>query len=140
MTIIDGSILGVSGFTSGTGPSLKHTISSAEYETEGCFVSVTFPTGTYAQTDDAQFDAATAIKNAKRDGKDVTLLGAVFVSAGIENGSVIGAGACAVASSQIKCPLLLEDLSTERGNGAMSSTWTKPLTFFVSYRTPVNGE
>lgn len=140
MTIIDGAIQGVAGFTSGTGPSLKSTISSDEYETAGCFVTVTFPAGTYVQADDAQFDAPTAIQNSKRDGKTVTLLGATFVSSGDENGAVIGAGPCTVASSQIKCALLQEDLSTERAAGAMSATWNKPLTFFVSYRAKVNGE
>lgn len=140
MATVEGVVQGVAGFTAGTGPSLKHTISSDEYETEGAFVTVTWPSGTYAQADDASFDAATAIQNAKRDGKTVTLLGAVFVSAGDENGAVIGAGPCTVSTGDILCGLLQEDLSTERANGAMSATWNKPLTFFVAYRNKVNGE
>lgn len=140
MTIVTGTVMGVSGFTSGTGPSLKHTISSDEWETEGCYVTVTYPTGTYAAADDSDFDAATAIEACKRDSKKVTLLGAVCVSAGNENGAVVIGGACTVASSNIKCQLLQEDISTERADGAMSATWNKPVTYFVAYRSKVNGE
>jgi len=140
MAAVTGTVQGVAGFTSGTGPSPKHTISSDEYETEGAFVTVTFPAGTYAAADDAVFDAATAIQNSKRDGKTVTCLGGVFVSAGLENGTVVGAGACTISSGNIKCPLLQEDLSTEHADGAMNATWTRPLTFFVAYRNKVNGE
>lgn len=140
MAIVTGSVVGVSGFTSGTGPSLKHTISSDEYETQGCFVSVEYASGTYAAADDSDFDAATAIQNSTRDGKTVTLLGAVCVSAGDENGAAVFGGPCIVTSGNIECPLLQEDLSTEHADGAMSATWNKPVTFFVAYRSKVNGE
>ena len=140
MAVVTGTVQAVSGFTSGTGPSLKSTISSDEYETECAFLTVTYPSGTYASADDSRFDAVTAIQNSRRDGKTVSLLGACFVSAGDENGAVIGAAACSVSTSYIVAGLTQEDLSTERADGAMSATWNKPLTFCVSFRVKVNGE
>lgn len=140
MATITGNVEAVGNHANGFGPSFKHTISSMKQETEGCLVSVSFPSGTYAQADDAQFAPATAIQDSRRDGKVITPLGAVFVSAGSENGSIVGAGACTLEGGLIKCPLLQADLSTERANGAMSATWERPITFFVTYLSPVNGE
>lgn len=133
MAVVTGTVQAVHGFTSGVGPTLQSTISAVEYQTMGCFVEVTFPTGTYASADDARFDAPTAIAAARRNDKTVTLLGGCFVAAGDENGSIIGAGACTVSSAHIKAGLTQEDLSTERADGAMSAVWNRPLTFFVSF-------
>ena len=139
MAVVTGTVQAVAGFTS-NGPTLKHTISSDEWETECCFITVTFPAGTYAAAGNAEFDAATAIENSKRDGKAVTVLGGVWVSAGDENGAVISAGPCTVSGDKILCELWQEDITTERADGAMSATWNRPLTFCVAFRTKVNGE
>lgn len=98
---------------------------------------VTFPSGTYAQADDANFTVAALIKSTRKDGKTVTIHQACPVGDGIENGSNIVAGACTVSTGTITFPLLQDDASTERANGAMSATWQKPLTFCVSYFEPV---
>lgn len=140
MAVVTGTARSAFGFTSGTGPTLQSTISSDEYETGGCFVTADFTSGTYASADNAQFDAATLIESGKRDGKTVTLMGACFVSAGQENGSTVGAKTVAVSGDNVTCELTQEDLSTEHADGAMNATWGKPITFFVSYRTKVNGE
>ncbi len=97
-----------------------------------CFVTVEYPTGTYASADDANFAPATLIQNERRNGKTVTIRQASFVSPGVENGTVLAAGACTVSAGTITHPLLQEDLSTERANGAMAA-FDKPLTFCVSF-------
>lgn len=140
MAVVTGTARSAFGFTSGTGPSLQSTISGDEWETGGCFVTADYGAGTYASAGNAEVDVATLIENGKRDGKDVTLMGACFVSAGQENGAIIGAKTVAISGDKITCELTQEDLSTERADGAMSAVWGKPLTFFVSYRTKVNGE
>jgi len=142
MAAVTGTVVAVSGFTSGTGPSRHSTISAAEWETFGCFVTVEYSdTGdTYASGDDATFDAAAAIQASMQDGRDVVPMGACFVSAGVENGAIVGAKTVAVSGDNVTSELTQEDLSTERDDGAMSATWQKPITYFVSWRAKVQGE
>jgi hypothetical protein len=140
MAVVTGTVQEVWGFQRPAGNSLHHTISSKEQELECCFVSVTFESGTYADADEAQFDPTTAIENSKRDGKTVAPLDSCCVRAGDENGSIVGASNVTISSDNVKCRLLQEDLSTERADGAMSSTWNEPIVFCVSYYAPINGE
>lgn len=136
MAVVVGTIDSVSGFNLPSGPSLHSTISADEHETECCVVHVTWLSGTYASGDDANFSPATAIQTAKRDGKTVTILQACFMSAGDENGAVVGADACAVSAGVITAGLTQEDLATERADGAMSATWNRPMAFCVTYHQP----
>jgi hypothetical protein len=133
MAVVVGTVQGVHGFTviRGDQPALTDT---SEYQIVGCFVDVTWPSGTYAQADDANFAAATAIAAARRNGKTPSVLQAAFADCGKENGSLVGADACTNSAGTVTCALLQEDLSTERANGAMSSTWQRPVTFFVSFK------
>ncbi len=131
MAVVVGSVQEAFGFTEAVGPSLQVVTNTKKVM--HCFVTVTWPTGTYAQADDANFAPATVIQNERRNNKTVTILQAAFVSPGDENGATIGAGACANTSGTVLCPLLQSDLSTERTNGALSATWNRPLTFCVSF-------
>lgn len=140
MAVVTGTVQEVWGFQRPAGNSQHHTISAKEQELDCCFVSVIFDDGTYADADEAQFDPTTAIENSLRDGKTVAPLDAACVRAGVENGSIIGANTVTISSDNVKCRLLQEDLSTERADGAMSSTWTDPIVFCVSFYAPITGE
>jgi hypothetical protein len=131
MAVVVGSVQEAFGFTEAVGPSLQ-VVSSAK-KVQHCFVTVIWPTGTYAQADDANFAPATVIQNERRNNKTITILQAAFVSPGDENGATVGAGACSNSAGTITCPLIQADMSTERANGAVSATWNRPITFCVSY-------
>lgn len=133
MATVVGTVEGASEFTQAQGPSRLHTVSGVENEVESCEVRVKWTSGTYAQADDAEFNPVTAIQDAKRDGKAVTILSACYIADGVENGAIIGAGACTVAANVVTCPLLQEDF-TERNNGAMSASWDAGVAFQVTYR------
>jgi hypothetical protein len=129
MAVVVGTVQEAFDFTEAQGPG------AATVKVMNCKVNVIWPTGTYAQADDANFVPATVIQDERRNGKTVTILSANFAGAGDENGTVIGAGACAVSTGTITCPLTQADLTTERANGAMSgaSLWNKPITFNVTF-------
>lgn len=97
---------------------------------------VTFPSGTYASADDANFTVASLIQSTRKDGKTVTIHQACPVGNGIENGNNIVAGQCTVTTGTIAFALFKDDGTTEHDNGAMSATWQKPVTFCVSYFEP----
>jgi len=137
MAVVVGVVESASEYTQANGASRLHTVSGVENEVESCEVRVTWPSGTYAQADDAQFSPATAIQESKRTGKTITILQACYIADGDENGAVIAAGACAVAANVVTCELLQEDF-TERGNGAMSATWDAGVAFQVTYRQSAN--
>lgn len=137
MAVVPGVVREVSDIRPVLGPSLHHTISSVEYEILSCIVTVDYPTGTYASADDSNFNPQTAIQNSMRNGKTVTVLQACFASSGDENGSIVGAGACAVSANVVTNPLLQEDLSTEHADGSMSATWNRPLGYCVTFRQAV---
>ncbi|MHC4181104.1 MAG: hypothetical protein ACYSWU_26705 [Planctomycetota bacterium] len=139
MAVVVGTVSDAYGFCTPSGPSQASTISAVENETYMCFVNVTWPAGTYAQADDANFTPATAITNAMRNGKTAVPIAASFVSSGDENGAIIGAGDCGNTAGTFLCPLTQEDLSTERGAGGMSATWNRPLVFAVTFYVPVTG-
>lgn len=138
MAIVTGTIKSVYGFNQPGGPTPPHTISADEHRVENCFVTVEWVAGTYASADDATFDMATEIADTKRDGKTYTILQACFAAPGDENGTLIGAEACTVSSNVVTCELTQEDLATERADGAMNATWNRPITFSVTYHSPVD--
>ncbi len=127
MAVVVGVIDSVSDVGESNGPG------SASVKVMHCRVGVTWPTGTYAQADNANFTAATAIQNCRRNGKTVTVLRACFAAPGEENGTVIGAGDCTVSSGVVTCPLTTADLSTERADGAMNANFNKPVFFDVTF-------
>jgi hypothetical protein len=116
-----------------------NTTDTVEYEIECCFVDVEFNAGTYAQADDADFDPSAVIEATKRDGKTITVLGCSCAGIGNEGSSVlVGADVItSVTSNTVLVPLLLEDLTTERGASAMGTAWDKAIPFFVCYKQPV---
>lgn len=140
MAVVTGTVHDAWGFQRPAGNSLNHTISSSEYELDMCFVSVTFPSGTYADADEGVFDATTVIESNLRDGKTVAPVDAAFVRAGTENGAIIGALVTGVSSDNVTCRLLQEDLSTERADGAMSATWGDKMVFAVTFRSLINSQ
>jgi hypothetical protein len=95
------------------------------------FVSVTFPTGTYAAADDAEFDPTEALESSQ-NGKTYTVLQAMGVTPGREDGDFVHFGPTgSITSNVVKAPLLQEDHSTEHADGAMGA-WTDPITVALS--------
>lgn len=133
MAAVSGTVKRAYGFTTVRNDQVS-TTDTSEYVVWGCFVDVTFPSGTYAQADNATFAPATVIAATLRDGKTPTILQAAFADAGNENGAIVGAGACAVSSGTVTTPLLKENLTDEHDDGAMSATWNRAITFYVSYK------
>lgn len=133
MAAVAGTVKRAHGFTCLQGDAPNLTVSSAEYQLWGCFVDVEFAAGTYVQADDATFAPGTVIAAALRDGKTITVLHAACAQAGDENGALVGASDCTVSTGTVTCGLTKEDQSTERDAGAMSATWNRPITFFVSF-------
>lgn len=133
MAVVSGTVKRAYGFTTVRNDQVS-TTDTSEYVVWGCFVDVTWPSGTYAQADDANFAPATVIAATRRNGKTPTILQAAFADAGNENGAIVGAGACTVTTGTVLCPLLQEDLTTEHANGAMSATWNRAVTFYVSFK------
>jgi hypothetical protein len=135
MAVVVGSVQQAFGFAPvvGPGPSLA----SSTIRLMHCFVTVTWPTGTYASGDDATFAPATVIQNERRNGKTVTIRQACFVGAGDENGANITAAACTNSSGTVTVQLNRDDITTEHADGAMSAVWNRPLTFCVSFTEAV---
>ena len=103
-----------------------------------CFVTITWPSGTYATgSGKATFAPATVIQSERRNGKTVTIRQAAFVGAGDENGANIAAGACTNSAGTVTCELLKDDLSTAHDEAGMSAVWNRPLTFCVSFTETV---
>lgn len=135
MTAVVGSVQEAWGFHEVLGPG--PALASSTIKLIGCYVSVTWPTGTYASGTDATFAPATVIQNERRNGKTVTIRQAAFAGAGDENGANITAAACTNSSGTITVQLNRDDLTTEHADGSMNATWNRPLTFFVSFTESV---
>lgn len=133
MAVVTGALQSVANYTGGTGPSLFSTISGDEWQTAGCFVTATFPAGTYAAADNAQVDVRTRLRELLAK-PDLELVSAAFVSAGQEDAAIVGAKTVAVSGANVTCELTQEDLTTEHPNGAMNANWPRPITFWVTYR------
>lgn len=140
MAVVTGTVHTAWGFSRPVGNSMHHTISAKEQEVDFCFVTVTFPAGTYADADEAQFDPTAAIEGNLHNGKTVVPIGACMARGGKENGSIVGASVTGVSGNNVAVRLLQEDLATERADGVMSSTWEDVLVFGVTYYSPINGE
>lgn len=106
---------------------------SSGNEVLACLVVVTFA-GTYAAADDSSTASVnTAIANARRDGKTVTLIDACFCAPGSLAGSIVGANSTAVSGGTVTAQLTGSDLSTELANGALG-TWDHGIGFYVTYK------
>lgn len=107
----------------------------------GCFVSVGSVSGTYASADNASAAAVgAAIAASRRDGRTVTLLQACMASPGKKaDGTVIGfrtaaANPTGISTDAVLGELLQPDLSTEHADGALTETFSEPITLFVLYK------
>lgn len=138
MAAVSGTIANVSGFTVPRNDPAYAAASSVNYQIFGCYVDVTFPSGTYVQADDATFAPGTAIAAARRNGRTPTIVSACFAGLGDENGSKVGAGPCTVSAGTVTTPLLKENLTDERDAGAMSATWNKSIRFYVTCKEPIS--
>lgn len=86
----------------------------------------------YATANDATLSPATAIQNAQRDGKSVTIIGACAAKGGVYSlaaspttRSLYGVGLpSAISTNVITFPLTAEDWSTEMTNATVLSTAT----------------
>lgn len=112
---------------------------SSGLQTVCCFVPITAVAGTYASAGDATASAVgAAIKSARKDGRDVTLLRAVMAAPGKKaDGTVIGFGAKAaagtVSADTIVGQLTQADLETEHADGALNNTFLEPIQLFVTF-------
>lgn len=100
-----------------------------------CFVALTAVAGTYAAADDATASALnTAIQNARRDGRTVTVRQACMAAPGKKaDGTVIGLLAATVAANVMTAALTQADLTTEHANGALNDTFLEPIVLAVCY-------
>ena len=133
MATLNGTIREVFGFTTPLGP--YKSGAATPQAVFGCYVTVDFTAGdVYAQADDATIAAvATAIQNARRNGKTVTLLGAAVAAPGLEGTSAFGLGLpTSLATGGIVAPVTGTDLATERSNGAMGAA-NRPVCIFVCF-------
>lgn len=134
MAVVAGTVQTAFGFTVPRGDTTTATASSAEYGVMGCYVNVTFPSGTYSQTDEASIAPATVIAATRRNGRTPTILDCAFAGLGEENGAIVGAKCGTITTGTVAVTLLKEDLTTERDAGAMSATWGKPMCFYVTFK------
>lgn len=116
--------------------------SSADTSVKTCKVAVKWVTGSYATADDANFAAATAIQNCRKNGKTVTVRRVCAVSSGTYYTSAapttlvrVVAGDFAVTTGTALGPLIQADLSTELTNATdlTTLTWTAPIVFQVEF-------
>lgn len=138
MAICVGTVTDAWGFAPANGPRPTHTIAAAERNVKMCFVSVNHNTNgvtVYAQADGCTFDPTTMIQNKTRNGRTVVAFEACCVDAGEDNGVLTSGGPCTVAAGVVHSHMLVEDLATEKGNGAWAaaSTWTKDVVYVVKY-------
>jgi len=141
MAIVTATEIQAFGFTTPTGPSENSTISGAEHETLGCYVTLEWTSGTYAQADDATFNPATAIQDSLRDGKTITVLSASLASAGRSAaGPIVGGGLVSgVAANVVTLPLVQEDLTTEYADATgVPAAWDRPICMYVVFHRPIN--
>ncbi len=98
-------------------------------------------TGTYVQADNASVDAATILKNSRRNGKTYTILGATLgqlARRDSDSSLFLGAKTIAIVGNQITFEVTasavagVPDLATELGAGAMPATYS-PFGMYVSY-------
>lgn len=137
-----GTVLRAWGFDAAQGTPVVNTVSSNGVIVKTCRVAVQWPTGTYAQADNATFAPATVIQNARRDGKTVTILAACPVAAGRTQVTATPttvaypfALACTVSSGTITTQLTGSDLTTELTDSTdlATLTWTAPVVFQVAF-------
>lgn len=142
MAISLGTVTGVWSYSQPSGPHAKHTLGGHERTIECCFVSVNHndQANAYAQADGFTFNPVVAIQNSRRDGKTITVYGAVCVESGNDNGVLSSAGSTAalptsVTANVVHGHVVIEDLATEKGNGAWAAaaTWTKDCVYCVTY-------
>lgn len=92
--------------------------------------------GTYAQADDSKMLAVpTVIKDARRNGKTVTLVDAMLLQPARKesnHSTIIGANTVAISGSDISFQLTDGDFSTELGNGAIPAQG-RPFVMRVSF-------
>jgi hypothetical protein len=135
MAISLGTVTNCARMTKASGPRPTHTIAGHEYELEAWLVSVNFndQSHAYAQADDATFNPTAARAACARDGHARVAIAACCVEAGEDNGVLTIGGPCTVAAGVVLTAMLVEDCSTEKGNGAWAaaSTWTKDIVFEV---------
>lgn len=134
MTTLAMTVASVFGFTTPAGP--YQSGDSTPQQELGCFIMANFTTGdTYAQADDATISGvATAIQNARRNGKTVTLIGAATVASGLETATQFGLGMpTSFASGTIVAPVTGADLTTEHAGAAMG-TCNRPVCLAVGFK------
>jgi len=133
MAAVTNSNTQVHGFTTPAGPA--PAVTSSTVILMGCYLVTEF-TGTYAAADNATIAAKTAIENARRNGKTVTIRDAALSSAAVETlagvDANLGAKTIATDGTAITLELTQNDLSTERADGAMG-TFKAPLGLFVCF-------
>jgi hypothetical protein len=134
MAVINAAVSSVFGFTTPIGP--YQSGDSPAQQVLGCFVTANFTAGdSYVQADDAAITSvATAIQNARRNGKTVTVLSAATAAPGLEGTSAFGIGIpTAFTSGTISAPIVGADLATERTAGAMGAA-NRPVCVFVGFK------
>lgn len=146
MAIIAGTVLAAyrPDFVKGTPQT--NVISTVGYTVKTCMVDVIWKTGSYVQADDCTFAPIAAIQASERNGKTPVILqacpvdsGRYFLTATPTTVTLPFAGACTNAAGTITTNLTLGDLTTEHTNAfdMTTVTWTRPITFAVSYYEPV---
>jgi hypothetical protein len=121
-----------------------------EYDIYQCDVYFTVCGGNaYATANHATLSPATLIQNTKRDGKDITVVGACGLKGGQYNlaatpttDSLYGVGIVSdITSNVITFPLTAEDWSTEMTNGTALNTATdkEPAAMTVTFKQKALG-
>jgi hypothetical protein len=132
MAAVAGANAQAFGFTTVNG---KHLMTSSNVPVLGCYVSCEY-TGTYASGDNATLAAGTAIQNARRNGKTVTLRSACWAAPALETVSgsdnKLGAKTVAVSGGTLTSELTQTDISTERADGAMG-TFKEPIVYYCTF-------
>jgi hypothetical protein len=132
MATLSGTITSVSNVRTPAGPKFD----SSKNQVYVCDIGFTI-SGTYVQNDNAQLTSVpTAIQNAMKWNRTVTLLDAMFAAPGDENGTVIGAKTVAVSGSNITFELTGGDLSTEHA-GATLATVGQAIFLSVTFTCPL---
>jgi hypothetical protein len=138
MTAVAGTVVSVSGSTNPSGPGFS--ADAAPQRVCCCDILVNF-TGTYATADDGVVAAVTtAIQDARRNGRPVTLLGACPGMPGQEGSNIVGTMLCqtnvdngAVDAATIKCALTDTTLAAEHGNGLLGAM-NRPIGIRVTFK------
>jgi hypothetical protein len=129
MAAVTGTVNSVRLLDLASGP----TFDSSTNLVHSAVIYVSF-TGTYAQSDDGTIAAAnTAIANARRDGKTVTIHSAALHSAGLEGTTAIGTyTTISHSSGTLTVQLSTGALTAEHANAALG-TFNRDIGIYVSY-------